>query len=163
MIRNTGRHDALMVLALGLAILLLITGCSVLNSKEVPDPGESNAIAEDAAKDAPVYYDFGDVLIPRELEVDKDNSFVFHTPGLTAGVMAMTGNVEVNSLITFFENKMPVDGWRQISAFKAPRSMMLFKKQTRWCVISIIEGQFSTRVEIWVAPTMEEVSTGLRK
>jgi hypothetical protein len=41
--------------------------------------------------------------------------------------------------------------------------MMLYKKQTRWCVISITEGQLNTLVEIWVAPTVPGVDSGLRK
>jgi hypothetical protein len=45
--------------------------------------------------------------------------------------------------------------------------MLLFKKQARWCVISITEGQLYTYVEIWVAPTMDGVepqpASGLMK
>ena len=108
-----------------------------------------------------MYYDFGDVLLPQELKVDMDDTFIFRTPGLTAGVMSLDGRVKVDSLITFFENKMPVDGWRQVSSFKAPRTMMLFSTQTRWCVISISEGRFSTNVKIWVAPALEDAQGSL--
>ena len=41
--------------------------------------------------------------------------------------------------------------------------MMLYKKQSRWCVISITEGQMSTRVEIWVAPTVAGETSGLHQ
>ena len=147
---------------IGIALILL-SGCSVLKSKKSTPPGSSPSGT--AAESAPVYYDFGDIMLPRELKVEKKDSFVFRTPGLTAGVLALTGRVEINSLIAFFENKMPVDGWRMISAFKSPRTMMLFQKQTRWCVINITEGQFSTQVEIWVAPTIsaDGMEMGLQK
>jgi hypothetical protein len=102
----------------------------------------------------PLYYDFGDILIPRELKVVKDSSFVFRTPGLSAGVLALKGNVEVNSLITFFETNMAKDNWTPVSSFKSPRSMLLFQKENRWCVINITDESFSTYVEIWVAPTI---------
>lgn len=143
--------------------LILLSGCSVLKSKKSTPPGASSSGS--AAENAPVYYDFGDVMLPRELKVEKKDSFVFRTPGLTAGVLALSGRVEINSLIAFFENKMPVDGWRMISAFKSPRTMMLFQKQTRWCVINITEGQLSTEVEIWVAPTIsaDNMEMGLQK
>ena len=87
---------------------------------------------------------------------------IFTTAGLTAGVLSLKGRVESNSLITFFENRMPEDGWQMISAIKAERSMLLFRKQARWCVIGIEEGQLSTLVQIWVAPTMAPES-GLHK
>ena len=144
------------------AALFLFSGCSALKSKKTaPQSGSAGQPA--TAKPKAIYYDFGDVLLPSELKVDKDDSFVFHTPGLTAGVLSLKGHVEISSLINFFENKMPVDGWQAISSFKAPRTMMLYKKQTRWCVISITEGQLNTRVEIWVAPTVADPASGLHK
>ncbi len=155
--RRTGLIGAAAML---LAVVLMLGGCSALRSKKGPatmDQPEKSATAKPKAQ----YYDFGDILLPIELKVDKENSFVFSTPGLTAGVLSLKGNVEINSLIAFFESKMPVDGWQVVSAFKAPRSMMLFKKQTRWCAISVTEARFSTRVEIWVAPTVAEAGTGL--
>ena len=141
--------------------LMLFTGCSALKSKKAPSAGPSGSTAAPQAKN--VYLDFGDVLLPRQLKVDRGDSFVFSTSGFTAGLLSLKGRVEINSLIAYFESKMPVDGWQLISAIKASRSMLLFKKQARWCVISIIEGQLSTRVEIWVAPTMGGTDPGLLK
>jgi hypothetical protein len=145
-------------LSVGIIVLVsmvLTTGCSALKSKKAPSsstPSPASTVAAPQSKS--VYLDFGDVLLPKRLKVDRSNSFVFSTSGFTAGLLSLKGRVEVNSLITFFQNKMPVDGWQLISAIKASRSMLLFKKQSRWCVISITEGKMSTRTEIWVAPTL---------
>ena len=145
-----------------IAAMYMLSGCSALKSKST-DPQTGSVGQPAVAKPKTIYYDFGDVLLPSELKIDKDDSFVFRTPGLTAGVLSLKGRVEINSLINFFENKMPVDGWQAISSFKAPKSMMLYKKQSRWCVISITEGQMSTRVEIWVAPTVAGDASGLHQ
>ena len=131
-------------------VVLLLTGCTGLQTKSQEPPPSSGMQKENQ----PLYYDFGDILIPRELNVVRDSSFVFRTPGLSAGVLAMKGNVEVNSLITFFESNMAKDNWTPVSSFKSPRSMMLFQKENRWCVINITDNSFSTYVEIWVAPTI---------
>ncbi len=144
-----------------MAGMLAVSGCSALKSKRGATTSGTAASAR-PAQIKTVYLDFGDVLLPKELEVDKDGSFVFTTAGLTAGVLSLKGRVESNSLITFFENRMPEDGWQMISAIKAERSMLLFRKQARWCVIGIEEGQLSTLVQIWVAPTMAPES-GLHK
>jgi hypothetical protein len=135
--------------------LVLTTGCSALKYKKAP-PSSTPAPADKPAapQSKGVYLDFGDVLVPNQLKLDRGNSFVFSTSGFTAGLLSLKGRVEINSLITFFQNKMPVDGWRLISAIKASRSMLLFKKRSRWCVISIIKGNMSTRTEIWIAPTI---------
>jgi len=156
------RFSTIGIFVILIAALFLFSGCTALQSKKASSQSGSAGQPE-TGKIRTIYYDFGDVLLPSELKIDKKDSFVFHTPGLTAGVLSLKGRVEINSLISFFENKMPVDGWQAISSFKAPRTMMLYKKQTRWCVISITEGQLNTLVEIWVAPTVPGVDSGLRK
>jgi hypothetical protein len=101
---------------------------------------------------APKYYDFEDVLVPRELEQDPKSSFIYHTAGLTAGVLVYTSKVELNSLVEFFQNNMANDNWQSVGVFKSPRTLLLFKKQNRWCVINITDESYKTLVEIWVAP-----------
>ncbi len=155
------------VLVTALCVAVALTGCSTLKSGQkttskdtaATPPPTSTAVKENT----PVYYDFGDIMLPRELKVDKDDSFVMTSGGMTTGVLALKGGVDVNSLVTFFENKMPVDGWRQMGAFRSARSIMLFEKRTRWCVISIADGQFSTKVEIWVAPIKQDTGTALSR
>ena len=134
--------------------LFLITGCS----SGFKQSFTSRTSGKKGKGPSPVYYDFADVLVPRELKIDKDSSFVYQTPGFVGGVLSLKGRVEVNSLINFFKRNMVKDNWTLISSFKAPRTIMLFHKENRWCVINISEREFSTRAEIWVAPTIEESS-----
>ena len=108
-----------------------------------------------------MYYDFGDVLIPKELKIDKGSSFIYSAPGFSAGVLALSGRVNVSSLCSFFEENMAKDNWKLVVSFKSPRTLMLFQKENRWCVINITDGKFSTEVEIWVAPTVTEGARGL--
>ena len=58
---------------------------------------------------------------------------------------------------------MAKDAWKKVSSFKSPRTILMFQKENRWCVINITDGNYSTDVEIWVAPTMNESETGLMK
>ncbi|MFC1811348.1 hypothetical protein ACFL03_01505 [Thermodesulfobacteriota bacterium] len=145
------------------ALFLFITGCAGLQSKKGTSTSQTETQKDE--EPSPLYYDFGDVLIPTELKVDKKSSFVFKTPGLSAGVLSLKGRVETSSLIAFFENNMTKDNWKQVSSFKSPRSMLLYQKENRWCVISITDTDLvsSTRVEVWVAPTMSQTDTGLFK
>ncbi len=106
---------------------------------------------------APVYHDFKDVLVPGELKEIKKNSFTYESSGLSMGVLALKGRVEIMSLIAFFENNLPKDDWKMISKFRAPHTVMLFHKDQRWCIISITEKEFRTHVKIWVAPTIGQV------
>ncbi|MBT9440083.1 MAG: hypothetical protein GAS50_12980, partial [Desulfobacterales bacterium] len=54
--------------------------------------------------------------------------------------------------------------WRILGSFKSsPLTIMLFQKENRSCLIKIIEKLTTTHVEIWVAPSIDEVESGLLK
>ena len=144
------------LIGIGVAVMMLALGGCASSGVKGGEPGSS------AVKDkgpVPLYYDFGDVLVPSELKVDKDSSFVFRTPGFSAGVLALSGRVEINSLIDFFYNNMAKDNWKMVSYFKSRRTIMLFNKENRWCVINITEGDFTTYTEIWVSPTTLDIGS----
>ena len=134
-----------------LALALALGGCTALQSQSTAGGSESAAAQDQGA--APLYYDFGDVLIPSEMQVNKKSSFVYRAPGFSAGVLSLKGRVDSASLIAFFENNMAKDNWRLVSSFKSIRSILLFHKENRWCVVNITEKEFYTYAEIWVAPT----------
>ena len=155
------KRNFLAFIGIGAVFFLIISGCAGLKSKK---SGPKSQVTTPKVKGpSPLYYDFGDVLIPNELKVNKKASFVYKSSGFSAGVLTLSGRVEISSLIAFFESNMQKDNWRTISLFKSPRTIMLFKKESRWCVINIIEKDFKTHVEVWVAPTISEVEAGLLK
>jgi len=140
------------------ALLLLTVACS-----STPKTTDGSAAKEKDEKNAPLYYDFEDVLVPREIKLNAQSSFVYHTSGFTAGVLVFKSKVERNSLIQFFENNMTKDNWQAVSSFKSPRTLLLFQKENRWCVINITDNNWDTLVEIWVAPFSGLSGTGLLK
>ena len=146
------------------AFLILFSGCSGTQIKADTSPAAATESATKMEKGpTPLYYDFGDVLIPSELKVDRNASFVFRTPGFSAGVLSLKGRVEINSLIKFFDANMVKDNWRLVSSFKSRRTIMLFHKGNRWCVINITEKNYYTYAEVWVSPATTEHEAGLLK
>ena len=155
------KRNFLAFIGIGAVFFLIISGCA--GGKTKKSGPKSQATTPKVKEPSPLYYDFGDVLIPNGLKVNKKASFVYTSSGFSAGVLTLSGRVEINSLIAFFESNMQKDNWRIISLFKSPRTIMLFHKESRWCVINITEEYCKTHVEVWVAPTISEVETGLLK
>jgi hypothetical protein len=156
---NKKTHFSISVLHFGImALLLLAVACT-----STPQATDGSDAKEPNDKKAPVYYDFGDVLIPRELEMDVSSSFVYHTSGFTAGILTFKSKAELSSMVAFFENNMAKDNWQAVGAFKSPRTLLLFQKETRWCVINITDNRWDTLVEIWVAPFSDLSRSGLLK
>ena len=139
-------------------LLFLLAACS-----STPKTTDGSEAREKDEKNAPLYYDFGDVLVPRELKLNAKSSFVYQTTGFTAGVLVFESKVERVSLIEFFDNNMTKDNWQAVSSFKSPRTLMIFQKENRWCVINITDDSWDTMVEIWVAPFSGLSGSGLLK
>ncbi len=139
------------VLAL-IMVFAIIGGCMPAMNGDSAEGEVDIQQAEETA--STLYYDFGDVLIPEELTLDKKKSFVYRTENFITGILAFSGRVDVDSLIEFFTNNMVKDNWQLVSVFKSPKSIMFFSKKNRSCIINIMDKPFSTEVEIWVAPIL---------
>jgi hypothetical protein len=138
-----------------IALAAALTACAYFEK----DPAAKPA----AQKKLPDNYEFEDVLVPREIDLDKEASFVYRAEGLKAGLLRFAGRVEMNSLMRFFANNMPKDGWRMVSQFRSPQSLMLFQKGNRMCVIAIEDADFRTFTDIWVVPLNESLDAGTLK
>ena len=161
---NGARSSVLRIgfVALMTALLLTAAGCSAISKDQKAADSPPSAQKGRSDQTEPVYLDFDDVLIPGEMSIDRNESFVYQTSGLTVGSISVKGRVELSSLIDFFEKNMPRDNWQLVSEFKSPpRTMMLFQKQNRWCVVEISEGTYNTYAKIWVSPTVGQSSGGL--
>lgn len=138
-----------------LLIVLSISGCAELNSGQ--NKKTTEATVAKTRQTTAVYYDFEDVLVPKELAVVDSASFVVSTPGYTSGIITLKGRIEKRSLVNFFTNNMAKDNWNMLSNIKSPgATIMIFQKASRWAVITIRERDFTTYVEVGVAPTLEK-------
>jgi hypothetical protein len=134
--------------ALGLA-LLMVASCSMFD--------KGPAKPETVQKRLPDVREFDDVLIPREMDIDKDSSAIYRREGMSAGLLRLSGRVEMSSLIRYFQNNMANEGWRPISQFRSPHSLMLYQKGNRMAVIAIEDANFQTFADVWVVPMNESI------
>ena len=147
-------NRVLMAIFSNMLIFIFITGCATgtLSERAIP-PTESQIVEEIKEPTISLYYDFKDVPVPTELDIKREKSFAFQTTDYTIGLLTFYGNVEADSLISFYNNKMPEDGWRFLSSFKSPKNIMFFLKENRFCIITITSKTFTTELEILVTPS----------
>ncbi len=130
-------------------LLLLTASCSAKQPGVGSDPSDPTITTTGSAN---YYYDFDDILVPRDMSLVPRSSFVVETPGVKAGMLVFKGRIDPVSLTTFFSNNMLKDGWHMSSSFRYQRTIMVFTKPDRDCIINIHDGRFSTQMEIWIAP-----------
>ena len=154
--RQVKWNRVLMAIFSNMLIFIFITGCTAgsLSGRAI-HPTESKLAEEIKEPAISLYYDFQDVPVPTELEIKREKSFAFQTTEFTIGLLTFYGNVEADSLISFYNNKMPEDGWRFLSSFKSPKNIMFFLKENRFCIITITSKTFTTELEILVTPSFK--------
>jgi hypothetical protein len=96
-------------------------------------------------------------MIPREMDIDKDGSFIYNRGGVTAGLLRLSGRVDAKSLTRYFQNNMAADGWKLVSQFTATQSLMVFEKENRLCLIELEDSTFQTFADVWVVPRNENL------
>lgn len=138
----------------------LLAGCASFSGNSNPPPNpvgqsqqsQSSASSQSSAN-SPVYYDFSDIPIPPQLSLVRDDSYVFQAGALKAGVLTLKGRVEISSLVNYFTTAMAREGWQSRGGFRYRRSVLIYEKPHKTCVIDLRSSTFYTYVEIYVAPT----------
>ncbi len=149
---NAHKHLQFAPVALILVIALAVgafTGCA--STPSGPESGSGSA-GSPSAHMRPTAYDFPDVLIPNELELVSGSSYVFQGPKTKAGLLVFKGRVETKSVIDFFQTSMPRENWKFKGGFRYKRSVLVFEKPEKICLINIHEDLYYTYVEIYLTP-----------
>ena len=108
------------------------------------------------------YYDiFPDVPLPRDMKVDKDKTYKSDNDHPNTGFIMLTGNVDVNSLLTAHAMTLTKDGWTVTGFFRYKYGMVTAEKGDRICVTSIGESLTVSYMMIWVSPKMNGFSAPL--
>ncbi|MBW1987929.1 MAG: hypothetical protein JRI97_00140 [Deltaproteobacteria bacterium] len=138
--------------------VLAVSGCSVINSGQKEEPAVPAAPPEPAFK---VSGDFSDIRLPRQLNQNQDESFVVRAGGEITGILVYSGGIRPEEAVSFFLDNMPADAWNLVSILKSARTMMLFKKENRYCVIQV-DSTFLGKTEaiVWVAPANAKAGEG---
>ncbi len=148
-----------------LVCVLALGGCSTFGKKDspppnpiVPSPGEGSSSYPSSSPTyspgpRPLVYDFPDVPCPAEMSRHDGDSFVVQSGSLKAGLLVLRGmRVDVRSLINFFQAAMPRENWKPRGGFHAKRTLLVFEKPDKTCVITLYESTIYTYAEIYVAP-----------
>lgn len=139
-----------------------LASCSSLTKTFEPKGESSSAISADesqfsadaASQEVNTYYDFDDIIIPSELQLDEDESIVFESGNIKAGKLHFSGRIEPVSLFNFYTHHLPKDNWKISSQLKYGHFLIIAEKSSKFCILTISESRLKTQVQIWVTPRM---------
>ena len=152
-------------IALALCFILILPACASNQASAPPPPGgqqsespqSSTSAPPSTAAPRPLFYDFPDIPIPSELNLLSSDSYVFQAGSFKTGLLTLRGRVDINSLINFFQMAMPRENWKPKGGFRYKRSVLIFEKPDKTCIVNLYEKMFYTYVEIYVAPVSGQI------
>jgi hypothetical protein len=155
----------LLVLHLVLICIVALSGCSSMGGQgSAPPPNPvgqqpqttastgGGAVTPSPSAPRPLFYDFPDIPVPQELNLQSKESYVVQSGSIRTGLLTLRGRVDLNSLINFFQMAMPRENWKPKGYFRYQRSILIFEKPDKICVIRLYEGMVYSYVEIFVTP-----------
>ncbi|MFZ5775309.1 MAG: hypothetical protein ACOY3Z_07480 [Thermodesulfobacteriota bacterium] len=139
---------------LSLGALLLTAGCVGSALSSGPDSGGPLQAAPSSTAE-PNYSanEFPDLMIPGDLDWDREKSMIVRTDSFAGGVLQYSGRVEITSAADFFINTMGRNGWRLAGTTKYKNILLAFTKPNKTCTIMVSEDKilFKTVVNIYIA------------
>jgi hypothetical protein len=158
-------HEVIL-LQVVLICILALSGCSSMGGQGSAPPPNPVGQQQQASASAggttvtsspsaprPLFYDFPDIPVPQELDLQPKESYVVQSGALRSGILTLRGRVDLNSLINFFQMALPREHWKPKGYFRYQRSVLIFEKPDKTCVIRLYEGMIYSYVEIFVTPS----------
>ncbi len=132
--------------SLWLLLLVAVLGATLAAGCTYFRPKRTSAIAQQPN------YRFEDLPTPEKLSLDPDESFIFESPSVRAGILVYKGSLGYEPTVQFFRDEMPKYGWSLINSFERGETSLTYEKPGWSCIIVVSRFALETRAEIRIGP-----------
>ncbi len=147
-------------LLIALTFVMMFAACTTTGSKTgTTDPAGTSS---QEYQEPDYYYDFDDILIPKEISYQEDASYKLDNSKFRAAIMKFKGRVEVLELVQYFVNNMAKDNWTLLSNNKAGKlNVLTFEKFNKSCVIQV-DDSFGSASTTIIAVEVKDAGTSVK-
>ena len=133
---------------------LLLVGCASgpMAQQESVQPGDPALPPVAGFAD-----DIQDIVLPTEMEWNRDKSMTIKTESFRGGVWHYSGKVEVISLKDFMTSAMQDNKWKLVGEAASQDIMLAFVKPNKTCMMVISDGSFG-KTELTLYVTIDKTA-----
>ena len=139
------------------AILVILFSVSLIGCATWPPQKKS---AQEPKVKAPLVVaedlKFDDVPSPNGFKLAPKESFVFKNDYTRVGLLKYAGRPTAAEVIGFYRRNMPLYGWELVNVVEYKKTIMNYEKGDETAIVTIEPTQFSTHINIAVAPKMKK-------
>jgi hypothetical protein len=95
---------------------------------------------------------FGDIPIPVGFKLLARDSYAFESAGVRVGVLKYKGRVNLDLVVNFYKNQMPMYNWNLLNVVEYGERLMNFERENETCIISLLPKLGSVIITISVGP-----------
>lgn len=133
------------------AFLLITAGCATPGYKE---SSSSSEIEKSLAVASTLRFD--DVPVPSGFVQISNESFIFQSESLRAGVLKYSGKSNPNAVMLFYKEQMPLYNWQLINLIEYGKKQLNYEKPGQSCIITIEGTKSKSILMICVGPKSEK-------
>lgn len=133
------------------SFIITIGGCATSDYKG--SPAASNV--EKSLAVAPTLR-FDDVPVPSGFIPISNESFIFQSESLRAGVLKYSGKSSPEAVMLFYKEQMPLYNWQLINLIEYGKKQLNYEKTGQSCIITIEGSKSKATLIISVGPKSEK-------
>ena len=127
--------------------ILLLSGCANTTAVAPSAMGEDGALPPVSS----FADDIKDIVIPTDMEWQRDKSMAIKTESFRGGIWHYTGKVEIISLKDFMVTSMEDNKWKLVGEATSENIMLAFTKPNKTCMMILEDANFNkTKLTLYV-------------
>lgn len=133
------------------ALIIIIIGCAT------PGSYKESSAASEIEKEltiAPTLR-FDDVPVPSGFLQVSNESFIFQSESLRAGVLKYSGKSSPEAVMLFYKEQMPLYNWQLVNLIEYGKKQLNYEKTAQSCIITIEGTKSKSTLIISVGPKSE--------
>lgn len=126
--------------------IVVFLGCAGLSKKDDNMSKTSNLLEPSST------LKFSDIPVPAGFKLSPQNSYSFESSGVRVGVLKYQGRANIDQVINFYKEQMPMYSWDLLNVVEYGDRMMNFERENETCIISLLSKGNNITITLSLGP-----------